>query len=334
MFDSMMRLVTEQQLLRDGAVERKEFDTVGPPSGLSAESRAELLASVLAATPAHHRFMSAKGGQGIVYFDQRGRATSAVLDDLDDEELSWISSSNGTKPMSTLGGGGTGYRRPDLAEETMVEGRTEIEKFIFAKSPPDSKKKSGGAMTVMMTGEVAKAAGVKVYKTVKLSDLSDAQINAIAKVLGYKPMPESAIGRYEAGEPVKYSDLKREGWGSRVGGKLGDFLRTEAGPGIPPDVARTNTTAAANAKKFGHLSTFKKGEFWKSKSQGLWFYPMEDQKNGGVKGLQLDLSFSKKPKMKSLTAAEKPRGRNEFWVVAKPEEEILSHFRKHDDFEE
>lgn len=80
------------------------------------------------------------------------------------------------------------------------------------------------------------------------------------------------------------------------------------------------------------MKTFKPGVFWKSKSQGLWFYPVEDQKNGGVSGLQLDLEFSKKPKKKSLQASEKPRGSRPFWDEATPPEDILALFKAHPEF--
>jgi len=45
---------------------------------------------VLANTPARHKFGKASGSQAIVYFDSRGRAASAVIGDIPDDELACI----------------------------------------------------------------------------------------------------------------------------------------------------------------------------------------------------------------------------------------------------
>jgi hypothetical protein len=45
---------------------------------------------VLNNTPEHHRYMTAGGHQGIVYFDFRGRAASGVLAEISSEDLARI----------------------------------------------------------------------------------------------------------------------------------------------------------------------------------------------------------------------------------------------------
>jgi len=191
MFGSMMRLIEQQQV--DGAVRRPEFEP--PPdseASLSDEERGRLIAFLASTTPDRHKFVAAGGRVGVVYFDTRGRAVSAVLDDLDDDTLQWIAQSknmDGT-PMAT--------------------------------SDP-----------------------------------------------GYTPPVQEEVGA---------------------------------------------------------------AKFWKSKSQGLWFVPLAKQKNGGWSGLMLDLSFSKKPKKKSVGKVEQPYGRHEWWVEADPSDEIRGYFQAHPDF--
>lgn len=191
-FAAMMRLVEQQQM--DGAVRRPEFDP--PPSthtSLDNEERQRMLAVIASSTPERHQFTTANGRIGIVYFDARGRATSALLDELDDDTIQWILQS---------------------------------------------------------------------------------------KSLDGTPTPTSSHG---------YTMPVQED----VGGGA---------------------------------------KFWKSKSQNLWFVPLVRQKNGGWAGLMLDLSFSKKPKKKSISKGEEPGGRHAFWAPAEPGDEIRGYFEAHPDF--
>jgi predicted metal-dependent hydrolase len=88
MFDSMMKLTEQQQM--DGAVRRKEFDEPRQADSFSDEMRAKMREFVSQETPKHHRFVTRQGKQAVVYFDPRGRAVSAAIDDMSDEDLAWL----------------------------------------------------------------------------------------------------------------------------------------------------------------------------------------------------------------------------------------------------
>jgi hypothetical protein len=91
MYPNLMKYITEQRLTPSGAVDRPEFergygssdavDTTDP------EQRAKLERFVLSNTPERHRYTTAAGYQGIVYFDARGRAVSGVLSEISIEDL-------------------------------------------------------------------------------------------------------------------------------------------------------------------------------------------------------------------------------------------------------
>jgi len=91
MYPNLMKYITEQRLTPSGAVDRPEFerghgssdavDTTDP------EQRAKLERFVLNNTPERHRYTTAVGGQGVVYFDARGRAVSGVLSEISTEDL-------------------------------------------------------------------------------------------------------------------------------------------------------------------------------------------------------------------------------------------------------
>ncbi len=186
MFASMMRLVTEQQD-RDGAIRHREFDTVeAPGGGYTAELRASVKEFIRTATPQRHSFV-VRGQPGITYFDRRGRATSAVLDDLDDDELAWIAMS--MNPRMAASGSSGHTMVPSIAEDVgftlTPKSRTQIEKFVFAKFPPDQKKKTAGRMTVMFSGETAKLAGAMSNEVIALDKVQCGRLVDVARLLGY-----------------------------------------------------------------------------------------------------------------------------------------------------
>jgi ribosomal protein S27AE len=76
-------------------------------------------------------------------------------------------------------------------DDAVVEGRAEAEKAIWNFFPRDSKAKLRGHKSVMFTGDVAKAAKVPNYTTIKLSDLTDHQIASVLAVIQKKG--ESAL---------------------------------------------------------------------------------------------------------------------------------------------
>lgn len=79
-----------EMLKPDGEVTRDEFDTLPDEVVLEPEDRAQLESFVISKLRPHEIFATAKGQTGIVYHDKRGRATSAVLDEMDAGELRWL----------------------------------------------------------------------------------------------------------------------------------------------------------------------------------------------------------------------------------------------------
>lgn len=57
--------------------------------------------------------------------------------------------------------------------------RSKKENEVAGRFPPDSKKGRGKNRTVMLTGDVAKVLGRKSYDRVKLSELSDSDLNKL-----------------------------------------------------------------------------------------------------------------------------------------------------------
>ena len=94
-FSELMRAIQEDKNKdRDGAVHRTEFDVNILYKDLGAD-RERIEGFVLAKTHKAHRYMLAKGGQGIVYHDQRGRAVSCAINDIPDGELYWLARQKG-----------------------------------------------------------------------------------------------------------------------------------------------------------------------------------------------------------------------------------------------
>ena len=65
--------------------------------------------------------------------------------------------------------------------------RSQKEDAIAAKFPPDSKKGKGPNRVLMLTGDTAKALGRKNYDSVKLSELSDEEIDKLHKLVTAAP---------------------------------------------------------------------------------------------------------------------------------------------------
>ena len=332
MFDRMTKLIEQQNA--DGAIRHAEFD---PPestlTSLSDEARAQLISFIDETTPDRHRVQMADGGSAIVYFDTRGRATSGVLTDLSDDELTWIAQSRNWKGFSLPPTGDTGYRTPvqesggfDGSREAggfkkgfktkdeaaawvggsgsvdesagfklTPKSRTAMEKFIYARFPNDQRMKSGGRMKIMFSGNTATAAGVQSNTVLFLDAMECSAVAAVAKLLGY-------TGAIEKVEEASFRDSE-------------------------------GASAAANAKRFPQAGkTFKPGTYLHMKTQTWegWFYPLEDQKNGGLAGLQSDIKDSGrfgKPVKKSL-----PSGHRQSWKEETPPSDVRSKFESHPDF--
>ncbi len=310
MFDRMTKLIEQQNA--DGAIRHAEFD---PPestlTSLSDEARAQLISFIDETTPDRHRVQMADGGSAIVYFDTRGRATSGVLTDLSDDELTWIAQSRNWKGFSLPPTGDTGYRTPvqESVESVSLEqkkdesagfkltpkSRTAMEKFIYARFPNDQRMKSGGRMKIMFSGNTATAAGVQSNTVLFLDAMECSAVAAVAKLLGY-------TGAIEKVEEASFRDSE-------------------------------GASAAANAKRFPQAGkTFKPGTYLHMKTQTWegWFYPLEDQKNGGLAGLQSDIKDSGrfgKPVKKSL-----PSGHRQSWKEETPPPDVRSKFESHPDF--
>lgn len=87
MFDSLMKHISEQRLHVSGAVDRPEMDRDYGGVDQVAPDRQKLEQFVLRNTPCRHKYETADGQQGIVYFDSRGRAASCTLSEIPDEDL-------------------------------------------------------------------------------------------------------------------------------------------------------------------------------------------------------------------------------------------------------
>lgn len=82
--------------------------------------------------------------------------------------------------------GGEEFSEHCGCEDDIAEGRAEAENAIWKFFPSDSKGKVGGHRKVMFTGNVAKAAKLPEYTSVKLSDLTDHQIKSVLAVIQKK----------------------------------------------------------------------------------------------------------------------------------------------------
>ena len=94
--------------------------------------------------------------------------------------------------------------------------------------------------------------------------------------------------------------------------------------GEKSEATRTCVTA-------GVSTSFKPGEIWKhNRTKGIWFAPLSVLKNGGVKGLEINMSASNwKAKNSSV-----PDNYFSFWDVDRsPEDSILELFQDHPKYE-
>lgn len=118
--------------LRDGEVQRTEFEPGASSSGwpliADPEVRRKVEQFVLRTTPTPHRYTTADGDVGIVYFDERGRAASCKLSEISDLDLERIASQRGrrkpgekdrTKPQTSRTD--HGYNKPVQESEELVE---------------------------------------------------------------------------------------------------------------------------------------------------------------------------------------------------------------------
>jgi len=199
MFSSMLRLVEQQN--SDGAIRHAEFDPAPSQGPFDPAGREEMIRFIDASTPARHKFDTADGRTGVVYFDTRGRAVSAVLDDLGDDTLGWIAQSRDVNGNALPAGTSVQAEPVEESKETpdgerteslTPKSRTAIEKFVFSKMPPDSKMKKAGKMQVMFTGSVAKAAGAAPHSPMMIGEMDDQALISVAKLMGYVGVTESA----------------------------------------------------------------------------------------------------------------------------------------------
>lgn len=354
MFESMMKLVEQQNA--DGAVRHPEFDPP-LPSGRSPsdEGREALIAFIDASTPDRHKYRSASGHSVVVYFDARGRAVSGELRSLDDDTLRWIAQSKDMRgnPLPKSDPGYTPPVQESVGFTLTPKSRTAIEKLVYGKFPPDSKMKQGGRLKVMFTGESAKAAGVQSYTTLFLDQVECAALVDVARLVAGGAV-ESLIAKTETapiladdrdalverhGGPVKRSrdamdptieiysvsskDMSRE-----------DFEKWVKAKGITSKIEKRSDGWAVVVESAGSpMRTFKLGTFMNLKTQTLdaWFYPMEDQKNGGLAGLQVDIGDSGRPG--KAVKKSVPSSHRSAWKEGSPPDAVRAKFEAHPDFQ-
>lgn len=166
---------------------------------------------------------------------------------------------------------------PSLRRRAMT--RSQKENSIAANFPPDSKKGRGQNRTVMLTGDVAKVLGRKSYDTVKLSGLSDSDLNKLyAKVTGKKgaqgPITlRQALQRVAAANPktrpILVPLLRRHancGCGDEMLAMDGDELM--GGRQFSPHKPSTNKDYAKNVKDPGK---------WLGENKGKCYYETGDE---------------------------------------------------------
>jgi len=61
--------------------------------------------------------------------------------------------------------------------------RTQLERAVYAKFPPDSKRKAGGRLTVMLTGDTASKLKRPQFELVALSELTQPELQTLAKTM-------------------------------------------------------------------------------------------------------------------------------------------------------
>lgn len=349
MFDRMTKLIEQQNA--DGAIRHAEFD---PPestlTSLSDEARAQLISFIDETTPDRHRVQMADGGSAIVYFDTRGRATSGVLTDLSDDELTWIAQSRNWKGFSLPPTGDAGYRPPvqESVESVSLE-QKKGEDYWYVKKGG----KRVGAVSMDSDGGFdgsREAGGFK--KGFKTKDEAADWVGGSGSVdesAGFKLTPKSRTAM-EKFIYARFPNDQRMKSGGRMKIMFSGNTATAAG-------VQTNTVLfldtmecsaiAAVAKLLGYTGaiekveeasfsqatkTFKPGTYLHMKTQTWegWFYPLEDQKNGGLAGLQSDIKDSGrfgKPVKKSL-----PSGHRQSWKEETPPSDVRSKFESHPDF--
>ena len=106
-FAGMFGYITEGGDGPQGAVDRPEFEP-DHEDGMDAEERVKMERFILRNTPSQHRYKTAGGQQGIVYFDDRGRAASAELATIPCADLVRIA-----KGCSKRFPGEVGHNRPE-----------------------------------------------------------------------------------------------------------------------------------------------------------------------------------------------------------------------------
>lgn len=78
--------------------------------------------------------------------------------------------------LARLGGSGR-------VGKTAFEDRAKLEKAVFARFPPDSRQRKGSDLVVMLTGDTASTLKRDQYDMVRLSTLSDPELELLAKTL-------------------------------------------------------------------------------------------------------------------------------------------------------
>jgi hypothetical protein len=81
----LKRLMEALNLDADGSVRRTEFDPLPQPEVLLSPNEREAVESfVLDVTSSAFRYMDRSGKEGIVFYDDRGRAAAGIIRDMDD----------------------------------------------------------------------------------------------------------------------------------------------------------------------------------------------------------------------------------------------------------
>lgn len=367
MFASLMSLVVEQQSA-DGAVSHPEFNVAPESVIIDGEKRTQLIVSIDATTPDRHRIQRADGRSAVVFHDTRGRATAGVLDELDDEQLVHIARSRNLNLESLNEAAGSDRTKIEKFIFSKMNKDDKMKKAgrLYIMFPDASLAKAANVkqystafldeLSDEQLAAIAKVMGHSVDK--KMANLEDigrlskaafdasravdaktgshaaaakAHQEALSSMAGRKDFP-AAMKAHERLAKLHSSKITEA---SDVGKSPLEYASADATRrtrSTNPEVIRNAASAANNERTFGHLKTFTIGTYMHMKTQTWegWFYPLDDQKNGGLSGLvsnQKSNGRFPKPVKGSITSAERRQ-----WKVETPPDDVREKFEEHPAF--
>lgn len=119
----LMSYLNEQSLYASGAVDRGEFEPTRVRDLMDPVMRKRVESAVWKSTPERHRFKAADGQRGVVFFDDRGRASSQKLSEMSTGELSRLYERTRAKVRPATNAQNHGYQQPVQEQEGLDEAK-------------------------------------------------------------------------------------------------------------------------------------------------------------------------------------------------------------------